>query len=997
MPGFDLKFNIYDSMLIIGAVLYGAGMILSVGILYYRKHPRIHRLSPKLLCASYFLGFLWWMTSVLNSQLQDLWKAASLTCWMWGMSLRLILLTAFVGMLLSRQVVLYTRWHALEKYRRTIGTVHLVIWTGCISIIGIFSIVKHPAGKTDCDIPDTFSYPLIGYQAALVVTFCTMSAALGYTVYRDTEADYAHLHPKAYNAVVDFTIGVLYILSYPLLFHTGISDECLRENLYALIGGVLLPALLLWLEVIPAALGCSQQIPDMMFFPNQVFDHRTGTFSSNVNQLPKLRRVIADDKRPPVKQNDYMASHITIPAHDTEKLFTLIIQGETDECRGFILDKGVELLSCPGPKGETALHVAVMCPQLSYENRIGMIDLLVDMKASLGAQDHEGRTPLHHAAYMEDARMVCLMVQSAMKSAKLGDTKKMQISNLINIVANDGATPLHIATKLDDLGTITTLLGLGADPSKTSPKSKIPKDEIRVEDWEAHFEKSIGEITVGKSAFILAVELNALHIVQQMMLTCPKHCSIDQVSPLGMTSLMTATYFGHTKLALYLLDQGATVWHTMVSGRASRKLTVLHCCAIGGDPCALHTVVKVLISGKQVPIGGTTDTDTYDRCSYSVSESEVSNYQVAGDTVTMPLPQQKQSKDGSGSPDNSYTAQLLSTAMTLSDRFNLEPPIDKYPVTHELDVGIEEELLAALTVLNSRGELQPMPAEHRILSCLDEGWPDCDETGDEQQSNEKVSLISSLLSNEHLSPEMLSVLTQGQYQWKPESCTFGSHMTKAKAKQLAQEIRRSVVNPKITLANISHHERRLNEQVLMSNVTDDDRATLLRAIQVVCDVDKLQQREEKQPTLLTNQNLSPLSDTSPRRGSIISNYSIASGGNGSTLGTNLDLTDMCTIPINVHRYLNRPDCWGRTPLHYAVVMRNVGVVYLLVSLGSSSHLKDRKSRRRKDILGLTPLGYAENFKQIGSMGVTIAINEAETAKGRNKQQLLDARVPTTLR
>eukprot|EP01060_Flectonema_neradi_P000203 TRINITY_DN10147_c0_g3_i1.p1 TRINITY_DN10147_c0_g3~~TRINITY_DN10147_c0_g3_i1.p1 ORF type:complete len:640 (+),score=117.71 TRINITY_DN10147_c0_g3_i1:1164-3083(+) len=639
-----------------------------------------------------------------------------------------------------------------------------------------------------------------------------------------------------------------------------------------------------------------------------------------------------------------------------------------------------------------------------------MVDLLVDMKASLGAQDHEGRTPLHHAASMGDARLVCLMVQSAMKSAKLGDTKKMQISNLINIVANDGATPLHIAVKIDDLGTITTLLGLGADPSKASPK---PKEDPRVEDWEEVFERSIGEITPGKSAFILAAELNALHTIQQMLLTCPKHCNIDQVSPLGMTSLMTATYFGHTKLALCLLDHGANVWHTMVSGRSSRKLTVLHCCAIGGDPVTLHTVAKVLISGKQMPSGAITDTDTYDRCSYSVSESDVSNYQAFGDrevvpqttmAVSMPI-SQKQVHD-SGTPTSSYTAQLLSSAIDLSERFSLEPPPDKYPVTHELDVGIEEEVLAALTVVNSRGELPPMPYEKRIFTALEEGWPsaNCDESSEEQLLSEKVAQISSLLSKEDISAEMMAVLTQGQYQWKPESSTFGSHLTQAKARQLAQEIRRTVVNPSITLANISQHEGRLQQQVADSGMSDDNREAIKRAIQILCDVGKYQQTQQQEVTVsgdaVINQNLSPQSDkmtSSPRRGSVISNYSITSGGgNGSALNANLDLTDMGTIPINVHRYLNRPDCWGRSPLHYAVVKRNVGVVYLLVSLGSSTHLKDRKSRRRKDILGLTPLGYADRFKQLGSLGVTIAITEAGAAKGRN-QKLLETQIPMPVR
>ena len=633
MLGLDLRFDPDVRVRIAGLVVYGVEVIACAVLLWHRRHPHVHRLSPRMLAVCQAAAFFWFLSLMLNKATANLWDEWGWKCWIPQISVRVFFFTAFVASLISRHYVVYSRWLSVEKFRKSFLLINGCIALSAAALLGAL-VVSGNGDVSDeiCGLCDRSTIVLTIYHAVLLVGVCVMAIILARTVYIDTRADYSLLHPKALNAVIDMVAVVMMMVTYAGVYHgSHDSSDASKDNIFTVVTTVVIPACMFWSQLIPALLGVGQQLPAMSFFPSQVFDHSTGAFTSNVAHLPKLRRVIADDTQ---RLKQHINDATSIPVHDTENLFELIINGDVDEIRNFLLERGVELLGVPGQKGETALHVAVGDPELPQEMRMQVVELLMDMKASLGAQDNQGRTPLHIAATLSDPQIVCFMVQSAMKSAKFGESSNPHMTSLINVIANDGATPLHIATKLEDMGTLTMLIGMGADPSRCAPN----KTQVKAEDWDLAYENSVGEIIQGKASFMIAVEIGSLSIVQHMVTSSPRTCDLEQLGPFGMTPLMTACYLRHTQVALYLLKNGANVWHTMPSSRPSRGLSVLHCCAIGGDPLVLNAAVcllqgstfvcftlptffqaKELTSGTQMPIG--TDTDTYEKCT-SISESD---------------------------------------------------------------------------------------------------------------------------------------------------------------------------------------------------------------------------------------------------------------------------------------------------------------------------------------------------------------------------------------
>ncbi|KAJ9449685.1 hypothetical protein DIPPA_01126 [Diplonema papillatum] len=376
------------------------------------------------------------------------------------------------------------------------------------------------------------------------------------------------------------------MISYPLVHVAFAESQEERDNVASTVICLLIPVLLFWMQLAPAVYGRGQALPEMaVSSPNEAFNLNTGTYTSNVEQLPKLRRVLADDN-PTARQ----AVHgFPIPFHDTETLFDLVVSGEVDEVRLFLLDNGVELLNCHArDTGETALHVAITHPDLPADKRGRMIELLVNMKAPLDLCDRDGRTPVHAAAWLKDVQLLCTMLQSAVKSCRFRQSQA-HMSQMLNVVAADGSTALHIATKLQDMGSLTALLSLGADPGKSAPPP-AGKPGVKPHDWEAACRAAAGDIAHGKSAFLLACEVGSVAMVNQMLLSAPRSCNLEQVSPLGMTPLMTACLFGHDDLARFLMKHGASVWHVSPKAYPNRRMTAVHCCAMGAGAsvcCAL--------------------------------------------------------------------------------------------------------------------------------------------------------------------------------------------------------------------------------------------------------------------------------------------------------------------------------------------------------------------------------------------------------------------------
>ena len=239
----------------------------------------------------------------------------------------------------------------------------------------------------------------------------------------------------------------------------------------------------------------------------------------------------------------------------------------------------------------------------------------------------------------------------------------------------------------------------------------------------------------------------------------------------------------------------------------------------------------------------------------------------------------------------------------------------------------------------------------------------------------------------HDGANLKCVLTQGQYQWVDG--VFSSPLTAVKTKQLAAEIRRRVVNPVVDISNFADHEQRLCAQA--RNLKEQEQDKILRSLDILARyVEHL--TGERVSSLHYRSPVIRSSSSSPR---LPFSRSPPDGLYDQLKKDILFLTDTDSMPLNAHRYLNRCDCWGRTALHWAVLRRNSGVVYFLVTLGSSVSIRDRKSRRRSDVLGLTSMQYAEKLYSAGCSGPYLAIAESERHKLKMRQRVCTSFNKTT--
>eukprot|EP01063_Lacrimia_lanifica_P019621 TRINITY_DN2706_c1_g2_i1.p1 TRINITY_DN2706_c1_g2~~TRINITY_DN2706_c1_g2_i1.p1 ORF type:complete len:1114 (+),score=420.81 TRINITY_DN2706_c1_g2_i1:127-3468(+) len=1035
-----LKFDVTKGVLVAGFVLYGIDIVMCALMLWFAKSRRVSRLFPKSLALTQFAGLCWWLSHALNHELAGMWDKAGLDCWKGQVLVRGFFFTFYVIALVCRASVIRSRWLSVDRFTSSVLAITAGLTFSYIVLCVVLNVIPQSGPVAECEVTSYQAWVFYAHQALLLVVLCVMSFALTRTIYLDTKPDYTVIHPKALNAGIEMMMAVVMIIVLSVYYFASskpADSTASRDSIFSFVIAALLPVVVYWLQVLVITVDIGQKQPEMALFPSQVFDHATGVFTTNVANLPKLRRVQADDweRKQLHKPSPNLNDASPIPVHLAEKLFDIIIRGEVNECRDFLIKSGVELLGVPGHNGDTALHVAVDHPSLSHATRFAMVDMLVNMGASIGATNNDGRTPLHIAVSSPDSAQRLVQLMTAMKSAKLGEAGNSHMTAIINTIANDGATPLHIATKLEDMGTITTLLGLRADPFRCT----VSKTFVKVEDWDTSYESSVGEVTQGKSPFLLACEIGNLAVVQQMLLCC-RTCDIEQLSPFGMTPLMTACYLRHVSLAMFLLKKGANVWHTMPRSRSSRQLTVLHCCAIGGDPSVLHAVVKELKAGTPLPMG--TDTDTCDRCT-SISESEVSTSVV--DTPMAPQSPSFQASNGLGGADSGgnnsgilpaataagsvqsgrspKSSHLLDRCIQLSElgadsmpRTTLLPTPRQNAESYD-DAPLPEEIQAAITTLANR-DTQMLPAEKKLVALLEGSW--------EQQYVQPLQTIEKATAEAvAAAPDgaLKDVLRQDQYQWSGQA--FAAPMNEPKAKKLAAEIRQKVVNPRIDLTNVMEHKQRLQHQAAALPASDRDH--LLRAVDTLCRVLALTTshtdrsrgtqksvevriRKDAGHGVLSSHFLSGssgsggshppgISSTSPPGANANSVNTIDSAhpagtspnSEGFEAGESLTkdivyLTDTDSIPMHVHRYFTRTDRWSRTALHWAVLKCNLGIVYFLVVLGSSIHIHDRKSRRRKDILGFTPQQYAERLAASGNPAALSAIREAEDLKATRRNR-----------
>lgn len=334
-------------------------------------------------------------------------------------------------------------------------------------------------------------------------------------------------------------------------------------------------------------------------------------------------------------------------------------------------------------------------------------------------------------------------------------------------------------------------------------------------------------------------------------------------------------------------------------------------------------------------------------------------------------------------------------------------------------------------------------AERKLINTLEKSWEQPHQTYIEPlQAIEKATADAVAADPDSV---LKDLVRQEQYRWS--GVAYAAPMNEAKAKQLAAEVRMKVVNPKIDLTNVLEHKHRLKDQA--AALPEHEREHLLRALETLCRVlnftavrggareaavhQQLLQAQQQQQLQVPGQRGGQksvevrmrvdgqggggaqfLAGSSGSGGSHPHSSGIAGvsppGANANSVNT-VDtnpagtsptsegfetesltkdiyyLTDTDSIPMHVHRYFTRTDRWSRTALHWAVLRCNLGIVYFLVVLGSSIHIHDRKSKRRKDILGFTPLQYAERLAANGNPAALSAIREAEDLKTTRRNRV----------
>eukprot|EP00755_Sulcionema_specki_P028349 Sspe_Gene.89700::Locus_61403_Transcript_1_1_Confidence_1.000_Length_3728::g.89700::m.89700 len=1123
-------YELDTTLFLIGVVIYAINLLACGVVIYHRHHRALRHLTPTFTVGAHVAACLWWLDLSLGRHLNTLWNHVGSSCWFWSLALRTICFVTFIGLVTLRNFTAYKRWRTGRVGQRSLVSATVLMWLPCLVLlitVALLSRVSHVAGRPnrDCEVPYGFIVALQAYQASLIIAMFIMTFVFVWEVHEDSKTTTRWIHPKMLTSIVELTGFALMVVVHICMYVTHVipfRDSTEADNFRTTVVAMIIPTLMLWGALGLALFYTTDLEFELPLSPSRrselFFDPETGTWTQNLARLREWRIAKLEEQHHPTPSARNSVPHPPpILEAAAEKLQQLVIQGKLDPIRHFVMERGIELIDYPCSGGQTALHTAVGHPGIAKDTRLEIVDLLVDLRASLELQDDAGQTPLHIAAELCDTQLLCFMVQSATKSAKYGESSKVKLTSLLNLLSSEGATPLHIAVKHEDTGTIMALLGLGASPfvSKTSPS----KPDVPLEEWDEVFEAQLGKFSHSKPSFHLAVELGLHNVVFHMLRVAGSTPGFDQVGPFGMTPLAVACYLGYSSIVATLLEHGANAWNTIPSSCGGRRLTILHCCGIGGDPLVLYYVLRTLAAAPPTFHG--TDTDSlYDRGSFSIiSESEISATtprhppQIGGSVscegggaVPSRASDERAGSLGSVSPSNS----LLFRAMYFAERSKgvYRPPrIRRTSFTdvraNLCGIGEDDNVRAAVTVLAVRGDLPATPKLQELLRVLEMPWETPHAVGSlrEHTSNallehmameddtpadysEQLQRISDAVVAALAEPQadlLLEVLQQDQYQWT--GSRFGSPLTEPKARQLASEIRRRVINPKVELANVRTHEALLRRQCrdLEREGRGDEAEKIIKALETLlqaalhvdeqrrraereaareegkeereegerdegeaapsddgrhakdsstsppmrntflpCDKDK-DAGEEGQASVSAvgeecgeecGESVSPFSpqpvhQSPPATAFVHSPPAPASvptrlhkprtplpgaGAAGSVeadpcfpeghTGERDSLMD--PMPLNVHRYLNRQDCWKQTALHHAVVRRHAGATYLLVATGASTVIKDRKTRRRADALGKTPVQYAEAAPGESGEVVLSAIQEAQQIRSRSE-------------
>jgi ankyrin repeat protein len=210
-----------------------------------------------------------------------------------------------------------------------------------------------------------------------------------------------------------------------------------------------------------------------------------------------------------------------------------------------------ELASVRNTAGETPLHVAA---RKRYENEVF---LLLHAGADVNARDAQGRTPLHLVAGQahEDAWMIRDML--VIKNAAL------------DAVAEDGTTPLMIATCRKNLRTVEFLVWAGASLGTPEGSTQPSPHAVALAEGFEEAAALLANASGGNAITIKARRQIPPHVSRSFTDAAAKKdyallnelmiegVGIDTQDSSGATALHRAVYRAHEDVVTYLLMLGA--------------------------------------------------------------------------------------------------------------------------------------------------------------------------------------------------------------------------------------------------------------------------------------------------------------------------------------------------------------------------------------------------------------------------------------------------------
>eukprot|EP00756_Hemistasia_phaeocysticola_P066643 Hpha_TRINITY_DN9375_c0_g1::TRINITY_DN9375_c0_g1_i1::g.25929::m.25929 len=868
------NFKVGDTTLSVCGAVWTANCCLAAVGVGLRDASRLRQVSPLLTTAAHFAALLWWLDLGLSNDLKSVWKKAG-GCWVWALSVRGVLFTLFVACLIAKQHLAAVQWRTDDEGGRLRAATLVMFIAGVPSVLlVIVNVIINSLLDVDdgdaCEPPRGCRAGLVAYQACLCLVFLGVigrlyRAIFTYTSPRTRRSMRVKL-PSFLDGAVE-AVGVLLIVALDLVmvFHGSEDDPDSLPEWRAMAVAVFLPTVMLWFVMFPPTcktLGSSNvpsdsccaccfdsrspdEEPLMNGGRSSPFDASTGLYGPGLKHLPQIRREQADG-RPSDTASLSRSSPESSPQHDeVRRVFTLVRKGNPTAVRDFLVlesSTGPGLVSLKGPDGRTVLHTA-LDPDTEWEGdtRAQMVELLIDMQARMVTPDADGNTAVHYAAMLGEPSMLVLMVSRSRSSQRYGEVVDSDIAELVNKLSSAHATALHIAVTHEGTGLITTLLGLGADPNRASPADG-EEEKVPIQDWEQAFEAQVGRFSPRKSAFHLACEMNLPDVARQLARTRVVPVDPNQPGPFGMTPLATACFLGRPRVVMVVLEIGGDAWYQM---RERRRLSVMHCAAIGGDATTLYHVYKQLAS--TCPAQQDSDSWT-ERASMVLcatpSESEVSTVCAGG--ISGPRYLAREISAGpavAGTPvsprmwpasdsllgramavgERPGTARLEGVRRTTSLSFEEQATLGSYR-----DAITEEDIRGAIAVLAARGALPPTPVQRALLESLTRSWCVLS-VGTAPHDSEGFNGLSGSVGTDHGenveqiveavkialassdSRRLLEVLHQDQYQWNGNG--FSSLMTEPKSRQLASEISKRVVNPAIaTPQDADQHQATLLRQ-----------------------------------------------------------------------------------------------------------------------------------------------------------------------------------------